>query len=346
MTAREQELLITLVDHYIADGQPVGSKTLSQSAQRSPATIRNIMAALEEKGFLSSPHTSAGRIPTDSGYRFFADSVLSSSQSSNRADELAAHMNNLQGVLQSDLSADQILPQITHALSSLTQLAGLVTLPMPREQTLSHIEFLQLNDTRLLTVIVLDNNEVLNRIIDIDEQIGESILQQASNYLNQHYTGKSLTAIKQLMQEEIEQSRQKAKAEMQRLFEAANEALSPSSDTQQRDFVVSGETNLMNISTVEQMDALKSLFEALREKTEFYQLFDRCVASDDVQIYIGQESGHEMLKDYAVVTAPYKSDGEIVGVLGVIGPTRMPYQEAIRIVDITSKVFGSVLNSA
>jgi heat-inducible transcriptional repressor len=346
LNEREHGLLISLVERHIADGQPVGSKTLSATERYSPATIRNIMSELEHKGYLNSPHTSAGRVPTDLGYRLFVNSVLQSDSHVAISEKMAQEAQQLQQDLHKNLSHAQLLEQVTNSLSKLTHLAGLVTLPQKRANKLEHIEFLKLSESRLLSVMVMEGEQIQNHVLAVEKDYSESELQQASNYLNANFAGNTLKEIQRLLKTDIESSREAAKAQMALLVNEASRILDVDTDNgSSSSLVVSGETNLMDVTTPDQIDNLKHLFEAFKQKNEFLNLFENCMGSEGVQIYIGKESGHQVLDDYAVVTAPFKSENQVVGVLGVVGPTRMSYKHAISAVDITSKVFASILNS-
>ena len=333
---RAQTLLKALVERYIADGQPVGSRALAKISglDLSPATIRNIMADLEEMGFVASPHTSAGRIPTPRGYRFFVDTLLTVQP----LDE-----STLGSTLQPKLhrgSPHKIISNAAQILSSLSQFAGVVLTPR-RESVFRQIEFLRLSEKRILLVIVAPNGEVQNRLILTEVDYTPSQLIQAANYINQHFSGMSFDAIRQRLQGELRQLRD----DMTRLMQAAVEAGSDAMADESEEVVISGERNLLSVTDLSSnMSSLRRLFDMFEEKTGLLQLLDVSSKATGVQIFIGGESQLVPMDEMSVVTAPYEVNGKIVGTLGVIGPTRMAYERVIPIVDITSKLLSNALS--
>ncbi len=334
---RAQHFLKVLIERYIKEGQPVGSRTLAKDAglDLSPATIRNVMSDLEDLGFVISPHTSAGRVPTVSGYRMFVDSLLSLQPMNN------ALMKQLRHELDVDEAPNSLVESASRVLSSMTHLAGVVMIPKHNQVTVKQIEFVPLSNTRVLTVIVTSQGEVLNRIIETSRPFSRSELEQLSNYITRHYAGRDLESVRVLVLKEMEQARNDLDDLMAQAMAMANAALNQGNDD--GDFVVAGQTNLMDFDELAQRDQLRSLFDAFTEKQEILHLLDRCLEADGVQIYIGEESGYKTLKDCSVITAPYEVEKEVVGVLGVIGPTRMAYDKVIPIVDITAKLLGAAL---
>lgn len=341
ISERAQHFLKVLIERYIRDGHPVGSRTLAKDAglDLSPATIRNVMADLEDLGFVASPHTSAGRVPTVSGYRLFVDSLLSLKP----LDK--ALLRQLQQTLDTREAPSGLVDSASRLLSNLTHLAGVVMVPKHNQVKVRQIEFVPLSDVRVLTVIVTSAGEVYNRIIETSRVFNRSELEQLSNYITGHYAGNDLAAIRRLVLREMQETKRHLDALMVQALEVASAAFAATDPEKedQGDFVVAGQTNLMDFDELAQMDRLRSLFDAFTEKQEILHLLDRSLEADGVQIFIGEESGYTTLRDCSVITAPYEVDSEVVGVLGVIGPTRMAYDRVIPIVDITARLLGSAL---
>ena len=337
VSSKEQILLKSLVEQYITDGHPIGSKTLSRKSEHavSPATIRNVMADLEEKGFVSSPHTSAGRIPTAQGYRFFVDSLLTV-EPLDRFDML-----NLKRGLDPDMTAHELVESASGMLSEVTHLAGVVTIPRRDQTTLRHVEFMSLNDNRVLVILVLDDHEVQNRVIYTKERYTEIQLKEASNFVNQSFVGQSLSRIRVRLISSMQTDRESMNALMQTTLEMAEKAFN---QEEENDYVVTGQENLFDIAQVKALEDIRKLFKAFSLKGDILHLLDKCMETDGMQLFIGQESGYEILDDCSVVTSPYHVDGELVGVLGVIGPTRMAYERIIPIVDATARILSAALN--
>jgi heat-inducible transcriptional repressor len=336
LNERAQILLKTLVERYVVDGQPVGSRTLSKYSglDLSPATIRNVMADLEDIGYIASPHTSAGRIPTPRGYRFFVDTLLTISP---LAD---LELHHLEHRLHAD-DPQNLVSSASQLLSDLTRFAGIVMTPKRRSQSFRHLEFLQLSDKRILLIIVTSSGEVQNRIILTDKAYSPSELTQASNFFNQNYAGCTFSEVRQKLQAELKAVHRDMNALMSAALEAGSQAFSEHRDP----YVISGERNLLNVQDLSyNMASLRKLFDAFEQKTGLLQLLDRSQSAEGVQIFIGGESGLVPLDECSVVTAPYEVDGEIVGTVGVIGPTRMAYERVIPIVDITAKLLSSALS--
>jgi heat-inducible transcriptional repressor len=345
---RAQRLLRVLVQNYIREGQPVGSRTLSRESglTLSSATVRNVMADLEELGFVSSPHTSAGRIPTDKAYRFFVDSLLRT--------QLPADATSLEAIRRHlDLPADgsnskALVAAASQLLSNITHLAGVVTLPLTQAAVLTQIEFLSLSENRVLVVLVLNDREVQNRIVQLERHYSSEELRRAANFLNEHCAGRPPAQIHQELVRQLKETHDNLNQIMRDAIEMSQRLFEDSADAVGDDieYVIHGETNLMGFSSgVSDVDKLKRLFEAFNEKRDILHLLDQSLKAEGVQIFIGQESGYRIFDDYSVVTAPYSSTQGVVGVLGVIGPTRMAYERIIPIVDLTAKVLGSALKS-
>ncbi|TXL14708.1 heat-inducible transcription repressor HrcA [Methylococcaceae bacterium HT4] len=338
LNERSQQLLKNLVERYIHDGQPVGSRVLSKDSDLnlSPATIRNVMSDLEDLGLIHSPHTSAGRVPTVSGYRFFVDTLLSVKPlQGQELDLLNAGLTN-----QED---GDVIGMASKLLSETTHMAGVVTLPRQELVCLRHIEFLPLSNTRVLVIFVTNEHEVHNRIIHTSKKFSAAELQQAANYLTSLYAGKSLAAVRDAVVNEMQADQQRA---TQSMLDAVNMAqLAFNNNDQREDYILSGETNLMGFSELSDMDRLKGLFDAFSQKRGIIHLLDKCLEADGVQIYIGEESGYQAFDHCSLVTSPYSVNDEVVGVLGVIGPTRMAYEKIIPYVDVTAKLLGAALNT-
>ena len=327
---RTQHLLKTLINHHIADGQPVGSKTLTTSSglDLSSASIRNIMKDLEDAGFISSPHTSAGRIPTHKGYRFFVDSLVTM-KSPNKAD-----LDILQSSLQTSNSKD--LVNITaDILSSMTNFAGVVMLPKAKKISFKNIEFLNLSKQRILVIIVTSDGSVQNRVLDTQEEYDQSTLIEASNFFNEHYKDLDISKIKEKIIDELSTM----KKNMTNLMSAAVElSISPKLH---ENLILTGQGKLLDTVDLSQnVKSIKKIIELFEKKTALLQLLEKSHHSSGMQIFIGEESGYQALDECSIVTAPYQSDGEVLGILGVIGPTRMAYERVIPIVDITAKMLS------
>jgi heat-inducible transcriptional repressor len=331
-------ILKNIVERYIESGLPVGSKVLSQDCDLkvSPATIRNIMADLEELGLIYSPHHSAGRIPTVSGYRLFVDSLVT-------VKPLAEQeLHYLHQGLENSQNGGDVVAVASKVLSEVTQMAGIVTIPRREMTHLSHIEFLPLSYNRVLVVIVTDEQEVHNKIIQPGKAFSPAELQQAANYLNSKYAGHSLTVVREAVIQQLQQDQQRLNQGMLDAISIAQLALV--SEQKKEDYILSGETNLMGFSELSDMDRLRQLFEAFSQKHGVIQLLDQCLNSDGVQIFIGAESGYQAFEQCSLVTRSYSVNDEVVGVLGVIGPTRMAYEKIIPFVDVTAKLLGAALN--
>lgn len=328
-----------LVESYINDGLPVGSKALVESSglKVSSATVRNVMADLEKMGLIHAPHTSAGRVPTVQGYRLFVDSLLSVKQpDKNLLRQFAAHIKDAD-------EQSEILENAMDTLSGMTQMAGLVVLPKKALIALIQVEFIPLSNKRVLAVLVQSDNEVQNRVLLLDREYTPAQLQQMSNYLNTLLMGKSIKAVCQILVQEMENTRQQMDDMMRSAIQMAAHAFAEH-DEDQDDFMISGETNLMQYADNSDMEKMRQLFEAFHEKQHILSLLSQVSDADGVQLFIGQESGYGPLDDCSVVAAPYQIEGQSMGVLGVIGPTRMAYDKVIPIVDLTAKLLTSALN--
>ena len=341
LSERAQHLLRILIESYIRDGQPVGSRVLSRESglQLSSATIRNVMADLEELGFVSSPHTSAGRIPTDKGYRFFVDTLLHVQP----LDEAATAEFRRQFETNRDSSKD-LIATASQFLSSVTRLAGVVTLPRTQQASITQIEFVGLAENRVLVVLVFNDREVQNRIIQLERHYSPDELKRASNFLNEQFRGRGLAQARQEILRQLSETQAHLNQVMLDAISVAQHVFE-SDDGDQLGYVIKGETNLMGMAELTNVEKLRRLFEAFNEKRDFLHLLDQSLKAEGVQIFIGHESGYQILDDCSVVTSPYTAGDSVVGVLGVIGPTRMAYERVIPIVDMTAKLLGAALNS-
>ncbi|CAB5643652.1 heat-inducible transcriptional repressor HrcA [Comamonas aquatica] len=328
---RAKLLLKALVERYIADGQPVGSRTLSRASglELSPATIRNVMSDLEELGLIASPHTSAGRIPTARGYRLFVDTMLTVQQGSLVTPALAAEQ------------PQKVIANAAQLLSNMSQFVGVVMAPRS-SSVFKHLEFVKLSERRVLVIIVSPQGDVQNRVIFTDADFSSTQLLEASNFLNAHYAGLDIEQVRERIKQEVEQLRGEVAHLMQAAVNISAEAMSPGLQDQ---VIISGERNLLSVSDFSSdMDNLRRAFDLFEQKTQLLHLLDFSSKAEGVRIYIGGESQVVPFEELSVVSAPYEVDGQVVGTLGVIGPTRMPYDKMIQIVDITSKLVSNALS--
>jgi heat-inducible transcriptional repressor len=344
LNERARHLLRVLVESYIREGAPVGSRTLSRDSglNLSAATVRNVMADLEEYGFVSSPHTSAGRIPTDKGYRFFVDTLLRQRRAGAEDDVIEELQRRLED--EHDRDPKALVSVASQVLSSITHLAGVVTIPRQPHQSLSQIEFLPLSDNRVLAVMVVNGRDVQNRIVQLERHYSAEELRRAAGFLNQQFAGKELGQLRSDLVHELAQTGERLNQLMLDAIRVAQQMLGEGV-REAPEYVIAGETNLMEFAELSNVEKLRRLFEAFTAKRDILNLLDLSLRADGVQIFIGQESGYQILDDCSLVTAPYALDNETVGVLGVIGPTRMAYERVIPIVDVTARLLGSALNS-
>lgn len=335
ISQRAQQLLKLLIERYISEGQPVASKALARSADLSlsPASVRHVMADLEERGFLSSPHTSAGRIPTPQAYRFFVNTLI-------QVQPLDEHFIAQQFTASKD--KQHLLQSTSDLLSGVSQLASIVTLPKRNSLTLRHVEFLSLSERRVLVILVVNNKEVQNRIIYVDREYTSTELTHLANFLTTMFAGRDLADIRAELLESMRKDRQDMDQLMKTVIAVADEALRPPDD--ESDCLIAGQTHLLDLVNEQGVEPLRALFNAFTEKQTVLQLLDKSLAADGLQIFIGEESGYTAFEHCSLVTAPYSIDGQPVGVLGVIGPTRMSYDKVIPLVDITAKLLSAALN--
>jgi heat-inducible transcriptional repressor len=339
LNQRAQQILKILVERYIQDGSPIGSKTIAEeySLGMSPATIRHILADLENAGYLASPHTSSGRVPTSMGYRVFVNSLLTTKPIEN------VDVSTIQTQLDSELTMTHLLKSASTLLSDVTKLIGVVALPRRNRIELRHVEFLPLSGQRVLVILVLKNREVQNRIIHTEKMYSQNELQQAANYLNTHYVGKDLTHARK----ELKSSMQKDRENMGNLLRAAIEMGSKAfecAEESSKDYVIAGQNNFLNYTSETSLEQLRALFEAFSQKQEILNLLDQSLEAEGIQIFIGKESGYEVFGDCSIVTTSYSVGDQLIGSLGVIGPIRMPYDRVIPAVDVTAKLLSAALN--
>jgi heat-inducible transcriptional repressor len=330
-------LLKQLVASYIIDGQPVGSRKLAQDAglDISSATIRNVMSVLEKNGLVVAPHTSAGRIPTEQGLRLFVDSLIEIQP----IDEKL--ITRLQQKLDPDKDIAELVKEASQLVSEMTQMAGIISVPKPTQAKLRHIEFLPLPEKRVLAIMVTNEKDVENKVLHLDREYRAEELQSASNYLNQHFIGRDVNEIRDSLLKDLDHTRRDVDNVMRTAVEVADRALSD--DREKPEFIVQGEKNLIRYNASNNREQLQHLFEIFDRKREMLVLFDRCVHCEGVKIFIGHEAGFAGFGDCSVITAPYSVAGKPVGVLGVIGPSRMNYDQVIPVVDVTARLLSDAL---
>ena len=334
---RARRILSAIVDKYIQEGIPIGSKSLSLADEigLSPASIRNVMSDLEELGFIASPYTSSGRVPTSKGYRFFIDSLLKLQPvEANELERIKKRVNTHEN------NSRELAISVSNTLSAITKLAGIVTIPKQQVTRLKEIDFIQLSEKRILAIIVMNETEVENRILQMKRNYSKDELKQASNYLNTHYKGRSLSYIKKHLINEMIQTKESVNSLMSDLIDIADKVLD---FDESEEYIVAGQRRLMDFHELSDIKKLRQLFDALREKQQLLELLDKSMSTDGIQIFIGEESGYQMFDNCTLITSPYTTEEGAIGVLGVIGPTRIAYQKVIPIVDITAKLLGKSL---
>lgn len=335
LDARARQLLRTLIARYIHDGEPVGSRTLARHSglDVSPATIRNILADLEDAGLLSSPHTSAGRVPTAQGYRVFVDSLVQMQPLAER--EVA----RLRAELPSGTGTQALLGNASELLSAMTHFVGVVGAPKREQFAFRHIDFVPLDGCRVLAILVFADNDVQNRVIEPRRLYDPSELERVANYLNAHFAGRPISEIRATLLRELRAARSEMEGLLAHTVELAEHALVPSDD----DMVLAGQTRLMGVQDLSDLDRLRELFEAFARKREILQLLERTISAPGVRIFIGEETGLAPLDGMSLVAAPYRASGQVLGVLGVIGPTRMAYQTVIPVVQAAADALGAAM---
>lgn len=329
-----------LIQRYIRDGQPVGSRTLSKDSglDLSPATIRNVLSDLEGMGLVSAPHTSAGRVPTPRGYRLFVDTLVRYRQPND--NEIRKIQQQIK--VESD-NPGALVSVVSSMLSEFTHMAGVVSVPRSSQVTLRQIEFLPLSENRVLVILVTNDREVQNRILHTDQDYSASDLQQAQNFINENYAGMELHSVREHLLQDLDNTRDSMNKAMHDIIAVAHSALDSAAHPDD-EYVLAGRTKLMNFAELSDVNTLRRLFDAFSRKRLILDLLDRSINADGVQIFIGEESGYGIFDDCSVVTAPYHVDDDTIGVLGVIGPTRMAYDRIVPIVDVTARLLETALS--
>ncbi len=339
LNERSQYLLKTLINCYVDEGAPVGSKTLAETAglNISTATIRNVMANLDSMGLVAAPHTSAGRVPTNMGFRMYVDSMLEFSPLE------AAITENLKRQLNADQDKDTLINVANSLLSDITQMAGVITLPKSGQLNLRRIEFLPLPDRKILAILVVNEKDVQNRIVHVDKDYTQDELIKVFNYLNQHFMGKDIFQIRALLVQEMQNARTEVDALMEAAVILADQALKPEADDEA--YRLQGQANLIRFNENDNAIQLQQLFQVFQNKRDMLGLLDRCIQADDMQVFIGSEAGIDGLEDFSVISVPYGTAEQTLGVLGVIGPTRMEYSKVISAVNITARFLSLALGA-
>ena len=332
---RSQYLFKLLVERYISDGQPVGSRTLARDARLdlSPATIRNVMADLEDMGLIIAPHTSAGRVPTAQGYRVFVDSLL-------QIDPLGEpELAHLRGELAAGSGTQRLLGSASELVSAMTRFVGVVSVPRREQFAFKHVDFVPLDAQRVLAILVFADNDVQNRVLQTRRPYDAGELERIANYLNAHYAGRPLAEARTLLVAELRNARREMETLMAQALELADQALASDAE----DMLVAGQTRLIGVQDLSDLDRLRELFEAFASKREILQLLERTLRAPGVRIFIGEETGLAPLDGVSLVTAPYGVGGHTLGVLGVIGPTRMAYERVIPVVQAAASALSDAL---
>jgi heat-inducible transcriptional repressor len=335
---RARLLLKHLIQSYTRDGQPVGSKSLARlsGVEVSSATIRNIMAKLEEMGLVNSPHTSAGRVPTPAGYRFFIDSLLEVRDLEKSAEQ------QLRAAFTPDKTSSDLIQTASGILSQVTRLTGLISIAKPSHTEVRHLEFMRLSERRLLVIMVVNSDQVHNKIIEVDRDYSDLELTEVERRLERYLVGSDFEPARRRLLDEIRQH----KDEVNDFLESVLDVMGSVCDEDKpEELLMSGESNLLQFAELANINKLRELFDVFNQKRELLQILDGCTEAEGVQIYIGSESGYSVLQDISVIGAPYMIDNEVVGVLGVVGPTRIAYDNVIPTVDLTAKILSSALNT-
>lgn len=333
-------VLSGLVRRYIHDGSPVGSRTLAKQSELSlsSASIRNVMSDLEDYGLIQAPHTSAGRVPTAKGYRFFINGLL-------KAGSMNQHsLEQMDDRFQGISDQNSILSSATEMLSQITSFAGIVSTPDQNRAHIRQIEFLRLSEQRVLSILVTEDGQVQNKVLSAHREYSESELVEAANFFNSQYSSKSLEGVRADLLLHMQTDHKSMHSEMRTAVNMAGQFFSDEEESTEN-VLVSGEHNLLAIPDFAELDKLKALLDTFKTKQALFDLLQKSMFAERVNIFIGEESGYEPFRDCSVIAAPYEIDNERVGVLGVIGPTRMQYEEVISAVDVTAKLLGSALST-
>ena len=340
LDSRAQQLLKLVVEHYLLDGRPIASKALAELPEIgvSSATVRNIMADLEQLGLVRSPHTSAGKVPTVQGLRLFVDTMLSIQPMDTQS------LRQVEQHLDPDLSPKELVSNASELLARLTQMTCVVTTPKREGVALKHVEFVKLTDTRVLVVLVMQDREIQNRVIHTERIYGDIELTTAANFLNREFVGRPLEEIRTELLKSMRQDKDRMNHLMETALDMASRAFAPPAEKTGRDLVVAGETRLLDVTG--DLGTVRALFETFSHKGVILHLLDRCLQSDGIQLFIGNETGYAQLDEVTLVTSRYEVNGAVAGVLGVIGPTRMAYKDVIPVVDVTARLLGAALRYA
>lgn len=343
LSERKQQLLMMLVERHIREGQPIGSKILAQesSLNVSAATIRNLMAELEDKGILYSPHTSAGRVPTEAGYRLYVNTLLATAALNQSHTQVLK--KELSELLVPDQGRAELLSRASKVLAELTRMAGVVVVPHQERATLRQVEFLPLADQRVLVVLVLNRAEVQNRVIRTEREYSPEELRQAANVINARYAGSNLDTICDELLADMQSDRHNLDTLMQTALDIAAKGLRPESGKE--DYLLAGESNLLGLAAEDRLDKLRDLFDAFAQKRDILHLLERASRAEGVQIFIGRESGYDAFSDYSLVASTWRGAGDALGVMAVVGPTRMDYEQVIPTVDVTARVLSAALRN-
>jgi len=339
---RAENVLKNLIETYIEQGQPIGSRTLSKLPQLevSSATVRNVMSDLEMLGLITAPHTSAGRIPTAQGYRLFVDSLVKASTLTHQlVEQLSERFDR-------ETDPEALLAHASDVLSDLTSFAGVVVLPSQSVARFHQLEFMRLSDTRILAILVTEDGRVQNRVLPTAGKFTESELVQAANFFNQRYKGNTLDDVRRLLVTDMQRDNDEMHQINQSAMQAASRVINEEEASSQNEVVLTGEQQLLNVPDLCQIETLQKLFDAFKTKRDLLDLLDRSMKADGVSVFIGEESGYSALGECSVIASPYEVEGKILGTLGVVGPTRMAYDEVISVVDITAKLLSQALTSS
>ncbi|MFT7673288.1 MAG: heat-inducible transcriptional repressor [Gammaproteobacteria bacterium] len=336
---RSQILLKHLISSYTLDGQPVGSKNLAELSglDVSSATIRTIMARLESLGLVNSPHTSAGRVPTEAGYRFFVDKMLEVNELENIAQQTISNQ------FTNNQTSSGLIQTATDILSSVTRLTGIVSHSHVAETEIRHLEFMKLSEKRILVILVINQDEVHNKVVQVDRDYSDQELREVTATLSHYLIGRNFSAARDNLKRELSELKTSVDSILKPVLDAMDEVCKNSAH---EELITSGQSNLFEFEELSDINKLRDLFKVFNEKTDLLKLLDNCTSANGVEIFIGSESGYSVFTDYSVIGAPYQVNGQVVGVLGVIGPTRIAYEKVIPVVDITAKLLSSALNSA
>lgn len=343
LDSRAENVLKNLVETYIQQGQPVGSRTLSNLPQLSvsSATVRNVMSELEELGLITAPHTSAGRIPTSQGYRLFVDSLVKASTLTQTV------VTQLSERFQQETDPEALLAHASDVLSELTQFAGVVVLPNHSVTRFHQLEFMRLSESRLLAILVTEDGRVQNRVLTTASSFSDSELVSAANFFNSRYKGNTLDDVRRLLLSDMHHDNDEMHQLNREAMQAASRVISEEEETStQSDVVLSGEQKLLDVPDLCQIETLQKLFDAFKTKRDLLDLLDRSMKANGISVFIGEESGYSALGECSVIASPYQVDGKVLGTLGVVGPTRMAYDEVISVVDITAKLLSQALSKS